>query len=457
MIKTYKQAKDYSYSLMQPASVSIKEMDKFISAKKYAEVLGNPQFKYPTIHIAGTSGKGSTSYFISKILNMAGYKTGLHLSPHLHSIRERAQVNNKKISKYIFVKLINEVKPLVDKLNRQLKYKITFIQFMQGFAFFYFAKKKVDIAVVETGLGGTYDGTNVLKPLISVITPIDYDHTHILGKKLEQIAQHKAGIIKKGQLAVISAKQRKSAQKILRKRVKSLKIPIYEEEKDFYIKIKRLTTRGVLFDYFEKDKKITNIFSSLVGPHQAHNAALAIKTILELKKNKYKIRNSHIKKALSDSIYYGRFEITKTNNKIIILDGAHNQHKFTALVETLMKIYPKEKFICIFSCKKNKEIEKVAKILNKKVKLLIATQFSHPTNIGPHSPLEASTIAKKLKKAKFKGSIFEIPSIKKAVLYVLTEVNKKNKILITGSFHTVSEVQNILRKYIKNNKTKPKN
>lgn len=447
MIQTYKQAKEYILGFVpQKSPKHVSGSTHFIRASKFIEMLGNPQNNYPTIHIAGTSGKGSTSYLISKILITAGYKTGLHLSPHLHSIRERAQINNKKISQEKFLELTKIVKKTIDKFDTEKYGNLLFVQIMQAFAFLYFAHEKIDIAVIETGLGGKYDGTNVINSIVGIITPIDFDHMHVLGKTLDKIAWNKAGIIKKSQVAAISAKQKKMAQIVLKNKAKKTGIKLYEEEKDFKVIIKKNTSRGVLFDYIDSDKKISNVFCSLVGPHQAHNAALAIKTAFELKKIGYKIKYSHIKKALSDSVHYGRFEIIKRQGRTFILDGAHNQHKFSALVETLSQVYPNDKFICIFSCKKNKEIDNSIKMLKNKAKTIVATQFTHPANDGPNSPIEISVILEKLLKTKFKGNIVAIPSLPKALAYVIKESSKEDKIVVTGSFHTVGEVRNILLK-----------
>ena len=429
----------------------------FARVSKFIEMLGNPQNNYPTIHIAGTSGKGSTSYLIAKILKTAGYKTGLHLSPHLHSIRERAQINNKKISQEKFMDMTKKIKPVIEKFNYKKYGKLYFVQIMQGFAMKYFAQEKVDVAVIETGLGGLYDGTNVVNSKIGIITPIDFDHMHILGKTLDKIAINKAGIIKKSQSAVISAVQKKLAQNVIIKKARREGVKLYLENKDFGVIIKRSTKRGVLFDFIDRDKKITNVFCSLVGPHQARNAALAIKTAFELKKIGYKIKYSHIKKALSESIHYGRFEILKLGGKSFILDGAHNEHKFSALVETLSSVYPNDKFICIFSCKSNKEIENSLKMLNSKAKTIVATKFTHPTNKGPHSPKEVNFILEQLIKSKFKGDIVSIPSLPVALSYVIKESEKNDKILVTGSFHTVGEVRKLLimkQKLLKKRKRK---
>ncbi len=448
MIKTYRQAKKYIKSFIPKIDKkSIKGSVYFNKFSRFIKSFNNPHNAFPSIHIAGTSGKGSTTYLISKILKSAGYKTGLHLSPHLISIRERAQINNTNISQYKFTKIVNKMKSIINKAKSTYFKTLSFIPIMQVLSFLYFKQEKIDIAVVETAVGGIYDGTNTINSNIAVITPIDFDHTSVLGKTLKEIAEKKAGIIKKHQIAVISAKQRQSVEQVLKTTSNRLKVNFYEDEKDFKVKIKKMTTRGVLFDYFEKDKKITNVFCSLVGSHQARNSALAIKTALELKKIGYKIKNSHIKKALSDSLYHGRFEIIKVGDKTIILDGAHNQHKFTALVDTLSKIYPKHKFICVFSCKKSKAMQKSVEILNKKMRSVIVTQFIQPTdNLQrmQRDPIETFIIVNKLKKIKFKGKIAEIPSLKKALILSLIEAEKNDKILITGSLHTVAEAKKLL-------------
>ena len=241
-LKNFKEAEKYLYSTIPssytkkfPGSVGLSR------TKKLLESLGNPQEKVNVIHIAGTSGKGSTATMISFILKEKGYKVGLTLSPHVVDIRERVQINNKFLTKEKFTSYLNEIVPFIKKINKQKKGEITYFEVLQVMAYYIFNKEKVDYAVIETGMGGTYDATNTVSNTdkICVITRIGLDHTNILGTNLTDIAKQKAGIIQKGN-EVFALKQTKNINNVFRKRAKKVgaKLILVETNKNIKTSLK---------------------------------------------------------------------------------------------------------------------------------------------------------------------------------------------------------------------------
>jgi len=265
--------------------------------KKFYKLLGNPQEKIKIIHVAGTSGKSSTCYLISSLLASQGFKVALTLSPHLVDVCERVQINNKKISKKEFVFYLNKIIPFI---NGPLSY----FEIMVGLAFYVFADKKVDYAVIETGLGGLYDSTNVISrsDKLSVITKIGLDHTNVLGKTIDKIAFQKAMIINKNSQA-ISIYQNPKVEKIIREVVEKKQAKIIFANKNNY--------------------KL-----NLIGDYQKENASLALAAVSYLsQRDGFKLNNEKIKKIFDTANFPGRFDVKKIENKTIIFDGAHNPQK----------------------------------------------------------------------------------------------------------------------------------
>ena len=236
MFSKFKEANEYLETLI-PKEFKSTESLKLERINYLLKLLGNPHQKIKTIHIGGTSGKGSTAYFLSQILTRQRYKTGLHVSPHLQTIRERMQINDELISEGEFVKEMTRIKPLVEKTGSDLGLgKPTYFETTVAIAFDYFAQEKVDIAVIEVGLGGRLDATNVTHPLISIITNVDLDHTEILGNTVEKIAKDKSGIIKKD-VPIISATRKLAVKTIIAKKAAENKSPIYLISDKFNFKI----------------------------------------------------------------------------------------------------------------------------------------------------------------------------------------------------------------------------
>jgi len=307
--------------------------------------LGNPQNKFKSIHIAGTNGKGSSAAMTASILKEAGYKVGLYTSPHLFDFTERIKINSKDISRKEFSEGIKQIKKILT--TKQSNHPTTF-EVLTALAFWYFAKKKVDYAVVEVGMGGRLDATNVLLPEVSIITNIDYEHIEILGKSLAKIAKEKAGIIKPG-VPVVTAERKKEVLAVIKRvcKEKSAKLKVESRAKNI-------------------GKK------NLLGVYQGLNAACAVSTI---NLAGIKVGKAAIKKGLAKTKWPGRFQIV-SKRPLVIVDGAHNPAGAKNLRVTIEEMF-KQKFNIIFGCQQDKDYQKILAELKSIASQIILTRSSH--------------------------------------------------------------------------------
>ena len=373
--------------------------------------LNNPEKELKVIHIAGTNGKGSVCAMLSSILKEANYRVGMYTSPHLKDFRERFLINNKKISKKDIVKYYKKIKPHITSQ--------TFFEVITAMAFLYFKEKKVDYLIAEVGLGGRLDATNVIIPLISVITNIGLEHQEYLGETIEEIAFEKAGIIKNKIFVITGAKG--SALKVIKKIAKKNNSKLYTNKKP----IKGFTLK-------------------LKGEFQLENASIAIETIKALNKHyNLKIKTQHIKTGLLNTIWHGRLEyigvskrnpmykkspISKHIEKNILVDCAHNLDAVKALKKELKKIKNFKKLYLITGMLKDKDYTNILKELTPLTKQIILVKPSIPRALDP------KILAKHVK------NCIIIQNPKKALKYAKKTANKDDLILITGSIYVVGEV-----------------
>ncbi|MDP1758281.1 MAG: folylpolyglutamate synthase/dihydrofolate synthase family protein, partial [Thermodesulfovibrionales bacterium] len=302
-------------------------------------LLDNPQNYFQSIHVAGTNGKGSTSAMIASILQSAGFRTGLFTSPHLVSFTERISVNNEEITEGEVVELTEEIRSTIEgsELNP------TFFEFVTVMGLLYFKRKNIDWAVVETGMGGRLDATNVLLPEASVITSINYDHSEFLGNTISAIAEEKAGIIKDG-VPVITSAQEPSVMDAIKKKTEEKNAGLFIYGRDFSAAIKSEDTNGSVFNY-NGDSSFGNLVISLPGRHQVLNAALALKTIEIVFKNVLhhasRITHHAIRNGLGNIKWQGRLELVSEEPPILI-DGAHNPSAAKILADSLKELFLKK-------------------------------------------------------------------------------------------------------------------
>jgi dihydrofolate synthase/folylpolyglutamate synthase len=461
MITTYKQALDYLDSFISPIPFDKVRIDRYEKKdpldrmRKLLTLLDNPQKKFKSVLIGGTSGKGSTSYLISRMLTTAGYKTGYTLSPHLEKINERIQLNDQEISDDEFVHLLNEVSPAVEKMKQSEVEVPSHFEILIAMAFLYFAKQQVDIAIVEVGLGGEFDATNTLEPLVSVLTNVSLDHTAILGNTVEKIAKTKAGIIKNyelGKPVVVTGVSQPSVIKIVEEKCRETGAKLYRLGKESKYKIKEEAENGIVFDFYSSNEEafdLTQIELSLLGDFQVENAALAIETVVQLKQFGFSINEEQIRKALKSAFVPGRMELRKFiihNSKFrILLDGAHNPAKMDAFVNSLNKIFPDKRKIFVVSFKEDKDISDMLTIILNCADALILTQFNAQTYVSRQGAMDVSSIKNTVLSIKKNDvQIIMEKEPEKALKKAIELTDQDSIIIVTGSLYFVGEVRQLL-------------
>jgi len=415
----YKEALDFINSLYDREKIVKPVYPHSLSGyRRYLKALDSPHKNIKTILITGTKGKGSTSYLLSKIFIQNGYKTGLFISPHLINIRERIRIDNKWIGKKDFANIMEIISknPLKTGGYRSVFETLTTL------AFLYFKSKNTDIAVLEVGLGGRLDATNVVDPIVSIITDISYDHIQVLGKRLTDIAREKAGITRKGKPA-ISAKQSPIVRNSLKYYSKG-KITFVGV--DYPYRVLSVSQKGTKF-LFENEEWETG----LIGRHQAENTILAI---LGARLSGLKINKKKIKRTLKNAHWEGRFQII-SNESPIVLDGAHNYKSTKVLVSTYKEVFPGVEPIIIFFCLKRKPYGKMLKELKSLSNDFIITEIESRRAQRPEK------ILKKVIQLNARGTL------KKNINDAIDLALKRNRpILVTGSLYLVGEALKLLQR-----------
>lgn len=353
-------------------------------------LLGDPQKNYKIIHVAGTKGKGSTSALIASALQSAGYKTGFYSSPHLEDFTERFQVNKIFISQEDFTALLEDMKPSISKVK-----ELTTFEIATALAFLYFSRQRVEIAVLEVGLGGRLDATNVIDPLVTVITSISYDHMAVLGNTLTKIASEKAGIIKEDRDLVISP-QTEEARNVILRIAKEHHAPITQVGVDYLYASRSHSLWGQTFYIWsKKDQELVDEFINssgrldwepdrfeipLLGFHQIENAATAYAALKIAGGHGIKITNKDILDGFSNVKWPARFEILRRDPPVIV-DSAHNRDSALRLRLALDDYLPELPIILIFGASEDKDIEGMFSELLPRMDMVIATKSVHPRAI----------------------------------------------------------------------------
>ncbi len=354
------------------------------------EAAGSPHKSFPCIHISGTNGKGTTSWIIAGILQNSGYRTGLYTSPHLRSINERIRINNIPVEDREFIKILDKTEEII-LANRLCK--PTYFDILTAVAFIYFAQKQVDIAVIETGLGGRLDSTNVIDPLLSVITDISYDHTAVLGDTIEKIAREKCGIIKKGR-PVITSNNPGSGLDIIKNYALGCKAELFSINNDFRIYNIHPSRNGINFSCLFKNYDLTGLFTPLLPVHQAVNCALAVTAALLLGERGYRnITPGIITETLQNIQVPGRYEKICVSPELIY-DPAHNLSGITNLVSHLETYYKAGELVIILSLMNDKAIPELLDILSSLKFPVIYYQLDDPRAFIPEPGLFYLTTCK---------------------------------------------------------------
>jgi dihydrofolate synthase/folylpolyglutamate synthase len=390
--------------------------------KKLLNLLNNPQNSLNIIHVAGTNGKGSVSAIIASILWNAGYKTGLYTSPHLQILNERIIINGKMIPDNRLYEVIETIRDI----NKGSE--ITYFELLTAIAFKYFYDEGVDIAIVETGMGGRLDATNVVPSIISIITDISIDHKYYLGNNIKDITREKAEIIKGG--FTITSVNKKGALSIIESKCKEVNSKLVLLGRDS--KVKRLGPQ--LFNYYGLYEDYKDLKINLIGDHQIKNAGLSITAIEILKSKGFNINCKAIYDGLGNINWPGRLEIVLDSPKIII-DGAHNPHGIKVLRKAIEKYFPCKNLYLILGIMKDKDIKRMISNI-----LPIATEVIL-SRLNIDRSFDPIIIKDMIRGYRFKLS----DNLKEALDYTLSKANRDDLICVTGSLYTAGEVRDIFR------------
>jgi dihydrofolate synthase/folylpolyglutamate synthase len=398
--------------------------------------LGNPQKDLRSVHIAGTKGKGSTAAMLSSMLGNCGLKVGTFTSPHLNDVRERIQVNGEMIPESEMTRLMGKVAPVVKKLAKD---EPTYFEILTAISFMYFVESQVDIAVVETGLGGRLDSTNVLKPEVCAITSISHDHVAQLGNTLSQIAEEKAGIFKPG-IPVVSAPQVPEAQKTLKRVAEKVKCPLLFTGEDIEFSYRFESTRPIgphtRVSLIKEGSRFEHLAVPLPGEHQAINCGVALSIMALLRERGFQLEDQNVIEGLAKANLPGRMEILQDNPRILV-DGAHNGASVEALMRAIGQNIPYDSMVVIFGCRSDKDISGMLDHIRLGADKVIFTDGGAPRSADPNE-LAAEYVERCGKMAQVASSLDEALDIAERA------VTREDIICITGSFYLVGQARRII-------------
>ena len=438
-LTTYEQAIDFlfgriNYERINTDSYSTSDF-KLDRMRRLLELMGNPHERIPVIHVAGTKGKGSTCSMLASILSKSGYRCGLYISPHITVFEERFTVDGVQPTKPEFVRLLNRLLPIIAEMdNLPGRMQPTYFELATALAWQYFIEQNVDIAVLEVGLGGRLDSTNLCRPLVTVITNISRDHTHVLGSTIHQIAYEKAGIIK-SEIPVVSGVTHIDAFGLIEKTCSDRNARLQQIVRDFQLLNRRADDEGnVEIDAKTSAHLWTQIPVVLRGPHQALNTLLALEVIDELRQQNWKITDADVCDGLRSVAWPARVEVV-SRHPAVIIDAAHNWESARALVATLSEDPVQRRRILVFAGTKDKDVAGILRQLLPNFDTVILTRYlNNPRGVSlddlgnlvesisshqPHfaeSPISAWNLAKRL-------------------------ASREDIIVVTGSFFLVAELR----------------
>ncbi|AKL94289.1 tetrahydrofolylpolyglutamate synthase/dihydrofolate synthase FolC [Clostridium aceticum] len=403
--------------------------------KYLLDLLGNPQKELKVIHVAGTNGKGSTSSFINGVLKTSGYKVGLYTSPYIEEFTERMQINGEKIDKQRLAEVTTIVKAKIEQMLSEGKNHPTEFEVGTAIALVYFAEEKVDYTILEVGMGGRLDATNIIEnPLLSIITPIDYDHMEHLGDTLGKIAFEKAGIIKENNF-VVSYPQREEAMEVVKQVAKEKNSQLFVVNYDT-LKIHHSAIEEQQFSVEILGKKYEDVVITLAGPHQVYNCCTALTAIEVLKAHRnIEISDEAIYQGLKNTKWIGRLEILG-KNPLTIIDGAHNLQGATALKHSVETLLEGKKVTLVVAMLGDKDVQGVLSSLIPLMDKIVVTKPNNPRAMA------ADDLAKEL--VSYGKDMYICKTIKEAVKKAHEVTEASDVILFAGSLYMIGEARTIL-------------
>ena len=404
------------------------------NVREILSAFDQPHQKFPSVLVAGTNGKGSVCAFLTRILTLHGLRVGLFTSPHLVKVEERLRIGDKLIPRRVFCRLLARLKEKIDKLidERKLLNPPTYFEHLCCLAFLYFAEEKVDIAVLEVGMGGRFDATNVVTPLVSVITTISAEHQKYLGRTLSQIAFEKAGIIKSG-IPVVCGVEKAQAYMTIKSRAEELQAPFIGvfDWKGCFTRHKK--KKGFFFSW-KIEGETYSYRPSLAGEHQGRNAAVAIAVCRVISQHWKSLEKEEIIRGIQTTRWEGRLE-TVSDKPLVLLDGAHNEEGAEALRDYIREFISPPLFF-VFAAMRDKNIRKMADLLFPLADKVILTRFPYFRSAHPEELRE--------KVLKHKERIICESDVEQAFRHAVDMAGSEGTVLVAGSIFLIGEIKKIL-------------
>jgi dihydrofolate synthase / folylpolyglutamate synthase len=419
----------------QPGVAYTRETFDLTEFERFLARLDHPHHRLKSVVVAGTKGKGSTAAMLAAIAQASGLKVGLYTSPHLCSIRERIRVDDEMVSEAVFADLVHDLVPHIEAAGMAgVRRFRTFFEILTAMAFVHFLRVGVDLAVLEVGLGGGLDATNVSLPLVSVITSISFDHTEVLGDTIPKIARHKAGIIKPQGLAVV-APQRPEALTVFREVCLAQGARLIDVARELHWRPLSYRWDGSLFDLDGGVRSYPNLELPLAGPHQLLNAATAIATAEQLQAQGLPISVGGIRQGVKQVHWEGRLE-TVSRQPWIVLDGAHNRDSARCLREALSACFRYRRLILVLGISANKNLEGIIEELTPLAAVTVATRAMVPRAAPPQWVADLA--------AKWSAQIIVEEDTQRALAQAIAETRPDDLLLVTGSLYLVGDAKRLL-------------
>ncbi|UZN22899.1 hypothetical protein GM182_03090 [bacterium 3DAC] len=419
---TYEEAIDYLlHKAWMPKTLRFYRMEKLM------DLMDHPYREYKTVHVSGTNGKGSVVMYMSSILGESGYSWGYNISPHIEHWRERIVVNSEEIPEEDLADVISYVAQYVEKVGKLLGEEPTLFEIMTSAALEYLKRRGVDFGVIEVGIEGKYDATNIINPELSILVSLDLDHLKTLGGSIQNIAREARYVFRRGVPYGVVGPLRKGAHKFVRYRLSNLRIPTLWYGKDFYVKsVKDVSLDGTVFDLYLDGRVYKDVKTSLIGLHQTVNGAVAFAGAYMLSDRYKEITEDSIRRGLSKAFHKGRFEVI-SRSPLVIMDGAHNPHGMKALTSTLKKLGLTD-FTVVFGVLGDKNVDEIVSLLSPYAKRWIL--------VTP--PSKRALPAQQLKKRLEELGINNVV-INEDKESVIREIADEDKILFAGSLYMVGD------------------
>ncbi len=436
---SYHEALDFIWRLVNFETTPPETREAYTLERMMAlmERLGNPQARLRAVHIAGTKGKGSTSAMIERVLRAAGHRTGLYSSPHLHDPRERLRLNGEMVSEEGFVALVERLRPVIEALGN-----VTTFEALTAMAFVWFEESGVEVAVLEVGLGGRLDATNLITPLVSVITPLALEHTAVLGNTIEEIAFEKGGIIKPA-VPVVSAPQPDAALQVLRRLAAERGAPLTVVSEEWRGKRRDVSLHGQRFDIVEAGAGQRVLYEGLqlplLGQHQVANSTLAVMALHRLREQGVSWEEAALREGLAAVEWPARVE-TLRHNPLVVADGAHTPESAAALVAAIRDAVPSgwARSTLILGISQDKALAPLLAALEPLADRLILTRARHPRAAEPSALATEAVLQGR--------EVRIVPDVADAVRLALQEAGEEELIVATGSLFVAAEARILFKR-----------